>query len=162
MEINLQVIQVLGTQSGVSRTGKEWSKAQFIGETIEQYTKKVCVTIFNPNENKKLPNVGDRVVVSFDIESRSFVGRDGIEKWSTDIMAYRIQSESQSTPEQLAQQYQQTAPTQAQPQYQAPMQPAYQHAQVQPQYAAPQAPQVPSGPQSQQPAAPQDSDDLPF
>lgn len=145
MEINLQVIQVLGTQSGVSRTGKEWSKAQFIGETIEQYTKKVCVTIFNPNENKKLPNVGDRVVVSFDIESRSFVGRDGIEKWSTDIMAYRVQSESQSTPEQLAQQYQQTAPPQAQPQY-----------------AAPQAPQVPSGPQPQQPAAPQDSDDLPF
>lgn len=169
MEINLKVIQVLGQQSGVSRSGKEWTRAQFIGETIEQYSKKVCITIFNPNDNKKVPAVGDNVTVSFDIDSKSWVDRSGVERWETSIMAWKIapmEQTAQQSPEDLARQYQNNpAPQRPAPQpayQQAPPQPSYQQPAPQPAQQQYQPPyNVPQGPQPVMPT-PQNSDDLPF
>lgn len=179
MEINIKVIQLLGQQGGVSRSGKEWTRAQFIGETIEQYSKKICFTIFNPNDNKKVPAVGDNVTVSFDIDSKSWVDRSGVERWETSIMVWKITPTAQAaqqSPDELARQYQNNpAPqrTAPQPAYQqAPPQPSYQQPATQPVYPSdpvpgtyPQAAQpqynVPQGSQPVMPT-PQGSDDLPF
>lgn len=140
MEITLKVTKLLDAQSGVSKSsGKQWLKQDFIGETDDQYPKSVCVTVFNPTDNLQVPLVGDNVKVSFDIESRSWTGRDGVERWSTEIKAWKI--------EQLGQ-------TQAQPQASvqaAPQQPAYDPQQ----YQVPQVQQAP-------PPPPADDDDLPF
>lgn len=147
MEITLKVIQVLAAQSGTSKSsGKQWLKQEFVGETDEQYPKNVCVTVFNPDDHLQVPLVGDLVKVSFDIESRSWTGRDGVERWSTEIKAWKIEQAGQ-TP----------APTQSGPDAtftrvippEPPVNPA--------QYQVPQAPQPPVAPVP----AP-DEDDLPF
>lgn len=92
MEITLKVTKVIPAQSGVSKSsGKQWFKQDFIGQTNEQYPKNVCVTVFNPSDNIAIPLVGDLVRVSFDIESRSWIGRDGVERWSTEIKAWKIE-----------------------------------------------------------------------
>lgn len=95
MEINLKVIQVLQELSGVSRaTGKKWVKREFIGETTEQYPKKVCITVFNPNDNTQIPLVGDDVVVEFEIDSRAYIDRNGVERFVTEVLAKKITNNS--------------------------------------------------------------------
>ena len=42
MEITGKLIMKLDLQSGMSQTGKQWQKQQFVIETVEQYPKKVC------------------------------------------------------------------------------------------------------------------------
>lgn len=168
MELNLKVIQVLPLQSGVGKnSGKQWSSQMFIGETMDQYPKKVACSIFNPGQNVATPNVGDMVTASFDLDSRSFTGKDGVERWSTDIRIWKL-APYDPTANVPGFATQQTAP-QAQPQqqYVSPQQqwagapqpsgyPAQQYPPQQPapQFAAPQQPQYP-----QQPAP---SNDLPF
>lgn len=90
MELNLKVIQVLPAISGVSKSGKQWLKQEFIGETKEQYPKKVCITVFNPTETTKIPLVGDDVTVEFEIDSRAYIDRNGTERFITDILAKKI------------------------------------------------------------------------
>ena len=143
MEITLKVTRLLDAQSGVSKSsGKQWLKQDFIGETDELYPRTICVTVFNPTDNLQVPLVGDMVNVSFDIESRNWTGRDGVERWSTEIKAWKI--------EQVAQ-----APVQSGPDATftrvIPPEPSYE----------PQQFQVPQGPQAP-PPPPVDTDDLPF
>ena len=148
MEINLKVIQVLPLQSGVSKnSGKQWTSQMFIGETMDQYPRKAACTVFNPGQNVATPNVGDMITASFDLDSRSFMTKDGREMWSTDIRVWKI------VPYDPAANIPGFAPQQPAPQQPYPT-PQGQYAPQQPQYAAPQyqAPQ-------QQPAP---SNDLPF
>ena len=145
MEVQLKVTNVLPPLSGVSKQNKEWTKQRFVGETQEQYPKQILVNIFNPTDEKPCPLVGDLVTVSFDIESRSFKGNDGVERWATDIMAWRVVNNTEvNTNASLSS----SAPPLPQTQYQEP--------------AAPQVLNVPQSPTYQPPQQPQYNDDLPF
>jgi len=146
MEIQGRIIQVLPLASGVSRTGNNWKKQEYVLETKDQYPRKVLFHFFNNNVDQYPLQVGDDIILSFDIESRSFMGRDGVERWATDIRGYKAEKVTDQ-----AQQPADFAP--AAPQYQAP-QPQYQ----QPQSAVPQYPAQDAG----MPAGGDNTDDLPF
>jgi hypothetical protein len=154
MEITGKLIQKLPVQSGVSSQGNNWSKAEFVIETVEQYPKKVCANLWG-DRAKALDQfqLGSLITVSFDLESREYNGR-----WYTDVKAWRVDA---ATPAAVA-----GAPAPA-PGY-APQQPAYGQPQgyVQPQqpmyppqgypqqqvYAQPQQPAYPPQPQGYAPA----------
>lgn len=126
MEITGKLIQKLPVQSGVSTSGNNWSKAEFVIETVEQYPKKVCANLWG-DRAKALDQfqIGSLITVSFDLESREYNGR-----WYTDVKAWRVDA---ATPAAVA-----GAPAPA-PGY-APQQPGY----GQPQgYAQPQQPMYP-------------------
>lgn len=158
MEITGKLIQKLPVQSGVSTSGNNWSKAEFVIETVEQYPKKVCANLWG-DRAKALDQfqLGSLITVSFDLESREYNGR-----WYTDVKAWRVDA---ATPAAVA-----GAPAPAsgyvpqqlgygQPQgYAQPQQPMYppQGYPQQPQgYAQPQQPAYPPQQQGYAPAPPQ-------
>lgn len=188
MEITGKLIQKLPVQSGVSSQGNNWSKAEFVIETVEQYPKKVCANLWGERA-KALDQfqLGSLITVSFDLESREYNGR-----WYTDVKAWRVDAATpaavagapaQGQPQGYVQQPQGYAPQgYAQPQqpmyppqgypqqqgYAQPQQPAYP---PQPQGYAPQQPvyNQPAAPVNNLPEMPQDTfvdeggaDDLPF
>lgn len=84
MNISGKVVQVLPIQTGTSKAGNPWQKQEFILEQGGQYTRKVCISLFGDNV-AKIPQVGQDVMVSVDIDSREFNGR-----WYTEIKAWNI------------------------------------------------------------------------
>lgn len=149
MEIRGRIIQVLPQASGVSRSGNNWRKQEYLLETFDQYPRKVLFNFFNNAIDQYPLQVGEDIILSFDLESRSFVGRDGVERWSTDVRGWK----AEKADAQMA-----AAPGFApQPQMAAPgfaPQP-----QAAPAFTAPE-PAVPQFPASEPAAA--GSDDLPF
>lgn len=141
MEIQGRIIQVMPLASGVSKAGNNWKKQEYLLETKDQYPRKVLFYFFNNTVDQYPLQVGDDIILSFDIESRSFVGRDGVERWSTDIRGFKAEKVTDQ---------------QAQPADFSPAAPQYQ----QPQYQTPQpaVPQYPVDPTPQ----PSNTDDLPF
>lgn len=84
MEIQGIVIQVLAEQSGEGKNGT-WRKQEFVIETEAQYPKKVCFTVWGDRIDLEKMQVGKRLNVSFDVESREYNGR-----WFTDVKAWRL------------------------------------------------------------------------
>jgi len=158
MEIRGRIIQKLTPQSGTSAAGRAWQKQEYVLETFDQFPRKVCMTLFGDKVTQFGPQFDNAmatsqdVTVSIDIESRSFVGRDNIERWSTEVRPWKIVDSASLANGQ---------------DYQAVPQPGFapQYPAAAPQYpAAPQqpAPAVPQFPTEQPAAAPQATDDLPF
>ncbi|MDR0605154.1 MAG: DUF3127 domain-containing protein [Bacteroidales bacterium] len=86
LEIIGKVQQILAPQSGIGRNGA-WSKREFIIETLEQYPRKVCMSVWGEKVDtieQQYP-VGTLVKVSINIESREYNG-----KWYTDVRAWKI------------------------------------------------------------------------
>lgn len=97
LEINGKLIQKLELQSGMSKTGSSWQKQEFVIETDEQYPKKVCVNLWGDKiDMLSAINIGDKVTLSFNLESREYNG-----KWYTDVKAWKI--EKQKMEEDLSQ-----------------------------------------------------------
>lgn len=149
MEITGKLIQKLPVQSGVSTSGNNWSKAEFVIETVEQYPKKVCANLWG-DRAKALDQfqIGSLITVSFDLESREYNGR-----WYTDVKAWRVDA---ATPAAVAgapapaSGYAPQQPGYGQPQgYAQPQQPMYppQGYPQQQVYAQPQQPAYPPQPQ---------------
>ena len=84
MNISGKVVQVLPIQTGTSKAGNPWQRQEFILEQGGQYPRKVCISLFGDNV-AKIPQVGQDVMVSVDIDSREFNGR-----WYTEIKAWNI------------------------------------------------------------------------
>lgn len=84
MNISGKVVQVLPIQTGTSKAGNPWQKQEFVLEQGGQYPRKVCISLFGDNV-AKIPQVGQDVMVSVDIDSREFNGR-----WYTEIKAWNI------------------------------------------------------------------------
>lgn len=93
IQIKGTVIQILKSESGVSKAGKEWSKQEFVIETNEQYPKKVCFTLFG-DKSSLLDGIteGKEVEVFFNVESRDFNG-----KWFHNINAWKIEAAGDGT-----------------------------------------------------------------
>jgi len=86
LDIKGRLIQVLPLQTGISKSGSNWSKQEFVIETEEQFPKKVCFTLFG--DKVSLLNglsTDDQVDVSFNLESREFNG-----KWYSNINAWKL------------------------------------------------------------------------
>ncbi len=87
-----KIEEILSSESGTSKAGKDWKKQEFVIETDEQYPRKICFTLFNDKTSLIEPfNKGDEVEVSFNIESREYNGR-----WFHNVNAWRIDNASQS------------------------------------------------------------------
>jgi len=86
MEIIGKLIQKMPMQSGIGKTGNSWQKQEFVIETLEQFPRKVCAQLWGEKTAVlETLNIEDKVVVSFDLESREFNG-----KWYTDVKAYKL------------------------------------------------------------------------
>lgn len=84
MNISGTVVQVLPIQSGTSKSGNPWQKQEFVLDQGGQYPRKVCISLFGDNV-AKIPQVGQVITASVDIDSREFNGR-----WYTEIKAWNI------------------------------------------------------------------------
>jgi len=85
-----RIQQILKPESGVSRSGKEWKKQEFVIETDDQFPKKVCFTLFGDKISlAEGLTSGQEVEVSFNIESREYNG-----KWFHNINAWKIDTAS--------------------------------------------------------------------
>ena len=142
MEIQGRIIQVLPQASGVSKAGNNWRKQEYVLETKDQYPRKVVFNFFNNTIDQYPLQIGDDIILSFDLESRSYVGRDGVERWSTDVRGFKAEKVDAGMNTGFAP----VAAPMA-----APVAPQFQ----QPQPAVPQYPAA-------EPAAGAGTDDLPF
>ena len=75
MEIKGKIIHVLPEVTGTSKAGNQWKKREYVLETQETYPKKVFFDFFGERADQYPLNVGDRIKLSFDIESREYNGR---------------------------------------------------------------------------------------
>ncbi len=80
------VYRILPPQSGTSARG-QWQKQEVVFELPDEFSRKVCVTFFGDRaQDAASLQVGDKLNVSVNIESREYNGR-----WYTDVRAWRIQ-----------------------------------------------------------------------
>ena len=87
MEVVGKIILKLPLQSGVSQAGNNWKKQEYVLETEDSYPKKVHFDFFGDKADQFPVNVGDRVRLSFDIESREYNGR-----WYTSIRGWKAEA----------------------------------------------------------------------
>ncbi len=120
MEIHGKVIAALETRTGTNARG-EWAAQDFVLETHDQYSRKMLFSVWGADRLKRFNiQVGQEVLVQFDIEAREYNGR-----WFNSVRAFNVtpyDPASIMTPQPF---------TQPQPQ---------------PQQAAPQAPTFPNEP----------------
>ncbi len=158
MEITGKLIQKLPVKSGVSSSGNNWSKAEFVIETMDQYPKKVCANLWG-DRARALDQFqeGSIITVSFDLESREFNGN-----WYTDVKAWKVEPATPAAvsgapaygqPQGYVQQPQGYAP-QGYAQPQQPMYPPQGYPQQPQGYVQPQQPAYPPQQQAYTPAAP--------
>ncbi|MEG0500022.1 MAG: DUF3127 domain-containing protein [Rikenellaceae bacterium] len=90
MELEGKIVAVLELQKGNTAKG-EWKKQNFVIETISDFPKKVCVTVWGDKVAAlSSMTIGEMVSLSVDLESREFNG-----KWYTDVKAFRIEKTAQ-------------------------------------------------------------------
>lgn len=87
------VYRILPPQSGTSARG-QWQKQEVVFELPDEFSRKVCVTFFGDRaQDAASLQVGDKLNVSVNIESREYNGR-----WYTDVRAWRIQKVQSEQP----------------------------------------------------------------
>ena len=85
MQLTAKLIQLLPIQTGSGKNG-EWKKQDVILETVGQYPKKICISIWGDKINESQLIIGNNLKIEFDIESREFNS-----KWYTDVKAWKIE-----------------------------------------------------------------------
>ena len=90
MQLTAKLIQLLPLQTGTGKNG-EWKKQDIILETDAQYPKKVCISIWGDKINSSQLQIGNQLIIDFDVESREFNG-----KWYTDLKAWKVDVQNSS------------------------------------------------------------------
>jgi hypothetical protein len=85
MQLTAKLIQLLPLQTGTGKNGL-WKKQEIIVETVDQYPKKICLSIWGDKINESLLQVDKFLKLDYEIESREYSG-----KWYTDVKAWRIE-----------------------------------------------------------------------
>jgi hypothetical protein len=86
MEFVGKVLEILPVVSGQSARGT-WERQTVVFEQAnKQFGKEIAVTFMNKPQDVKMLVVGESYTVSFDVESRKYM-----DKWYTDIRAWRVQ-----------------------------------------------------------------------
>jgi Domain of unknown function (DUF3127) len=88
MDFKGKVIIVQPVTSGVSKAGKEWSKLDFVVETVgSQYPKKCALTLWGEDKiNQYDLEPGLEATFHIELESREYNGR-----WYTEARAWKIE-----------------------------------------------------------------------
>ena len=89
MEIKGKIIVALPEQSGVSKSGNNWKKREYVLETLETYPKKVHFDLFGERADQYPLSVGEIITLSFDINSREYNGR-----WFTSVRGWKLEKAS--------------------------------------------------------------------
>lgn len=101
MEVQVKIISKFDIVEGVSKSsGKEFKYFTFIGETIEQYPRKIAFEAFGDNRISNCQVKENEVYnVSFDVESREFNGRwfTKASAWKTELVSSSAIGEQQQT-----------------------------------------------------------------
>ena len=105
MQLTAKLSAILPEQTGAGKNG-QWKKQDIIVETDGQYPKKVCISLWGDKFDRNILRVGNRLTISFDIESREFNG-----KWSTDVKGWKVESANQSASLQAQQAESYTPPS---------------------------------------------------
>jgi len=93
------VKELLEVQSGTSKAGKDWKKQVFIVSNNEGYEGKEQIFAFEMFGTEKVDNlskynkVGDKVEVSFNIQTNEYNG-----KYYTSLQAWKVMS---ATPQEI-------------------------------------------------------------
>ena len=84
MQLSGKILVAQPIQSGVSKSGKDWKRQDFVLEVPGQYPKKVAFTVMNDN----VPNfglaVGQDVDIEIDINANEWQG-----KWYNSITCWK-------------------------------------------------------------------------
>lgn len=117
MEISGKIIVALPAQGGISKSGKEWSRQDYVIETKDQYPKKIAFSVMNDNIMNFGLTVGQEADIQVDINASEWNG-----KWYNSITCWKATIRNAS---------QQAAPSQpnyasAPPQQPVPPQPTQQ------------------------------------
>ncbi|MGN0214408.1 MAG: DUF3127 domain-containing protein [Muribaculaceae bacterium] len=76
MEVKGKIIKKLPLVSGTAKsTGNPWKKQDYVLETIEAHPKTIAFDFFGDRADQYNFEVGDEILLSFDIESREYQGR---------------------------------------------------------------------------------------
>ena len=76
MEVKGKIIKKLPLVSGTAKsTGNPWKKQDYVMETLEAHPKTIAFDFFGDRADQYNFEVGDEILLSFDIESREYQGR---------------------------------------------------------------------------------------
>lgn len=92
MEFEGIVYKILPPTSGTSARG-EWKRQDVVFELPQEFSRKICVTFFNKDQDVAQLREGMTCNVSVNVESREYNGR-----WYTDVRAWRIQPKQAEQP----------------------------------------------------------------
>lgn len=92
LKITGTLIEIGETQSGVSqKSGKDWTRQEFIIKTEGKYAKPACFSVFNSDDIGDKHKLKDFIEVCFNLESRKYN-----EKWYTNAQAWETRTLSGS------------------------------------------------------------------
>ncbi len=98
MEIQGKIIAILPANSGVSKSGNQWTSQEYVLETQGNHKTKMCFSVFGEDRIKQFDiKQGEEVIARFDIDAHEYNGR-----WYNKISVYNInhvvQNKMQHTP----------------------------------------------------------------
>lgn len=85
MEIQGRIIFVASEVGGTSKAGNQWRKQEYVLETLGQYPKKICFSLWGDRIDQFSIQEGEDLTVQIDLESREFNGR-----WYTEVRAWNV------------------------------------------------------------------------
>lgn len=84
MEISGKIIVESPLQTGVSKSGNNWSRKDYVIETAGQYSKKIAFSVMNDNIYKLGLALDQDVDIQIDIDAREYNG-----KWYNSINCWK-------------------------------------------------------------------------
>ena len=75
MKIEGKIIAALDEQRGVSKSGKEWRRMEYVIETPGEFPKKCVFSVMGDNIEKFGLRIGQDVDIEIDIDAREYNGR---------------------------------------------------------------------------------------
>jgi len=88
MKVTGKIENILETQTGTSKAGKEWKKTSFVVKTDDEYNNLYCFEIFGDekvNNFLQYNSKGDVVDVDFNVKTNEWKG-----KYFTSLDAWKI------------------------------------------------------------------------
>lgn len=85
MEITGKIILAFPEASGISRSGNNWKKREYVLETIDSRPQRIFFDLFGDRADQFPLEVGQMIRLSFDINCHEYNGR-----WFTNISGWRV------------------------------------------------------------------------
>lgn len=93
MELQGKVIAVMPERGGISQRGTEWKVQEYVIETHDQYQRKMVFEVFGADRIQRFNiQIGQEVLVAFDIDAREWNGR-----WFNSIRAFDVRPADPAT-----------------------------------------------------------------